>query len=574
VTAPGSYGVLVRLSRIRVKNFRNLVNIDVPLAQHTVVVGENRSGKSNLLHAVRLVLDSTLSAEQRRLKADDFWDGLSTGADDAMSAGEVIEVSLDITDFGDESGVLTALSDALVIGEPITARLTYRWEPDPLVIDDVVYRARLYGGSDDRVIAATDVRDRLITVFMHALRDVESDVRSWRRSPLRELLESASRDVAPNDLESVRDAMTAANTALNELGPLVTLSQKIGTSTTDAVGSNQGLETTLAAAPPDPRRLIRAMQLFVDGTAQRQLTSTSLGALNVLYFSLLELRLKQRLASKEAAHVLLAVEEPEAHLHPHLQRLLFKHLQKDDASRSTIVTTHSPHIASVASARNLVMLRTTLAGSVARAASSAALVDEEWEDIDRYLDATRSELVFARRVLLVEGVAEQLMVPSLARFTGVDLDEVGISVCAIGGTHFAAYVKLCTALDIPWAVLTDGDPTIKVTGERRKELLVEQAGADENAIFVGGTTFEHDLITHSAENRQAIVSVIINLLDEEAETERATVAAWEACPPSKDDFISMIKDLGGKGRFAQRLAAAHLAPPAHLADAIAYLLEQ
>ena len=458
------------------KNFRNLVNIDVPLAQHTVVVGENRSGKSNLLHAVRLVLDSTLSAEQRRLTPDDFWDGLSTGPDDAMSAGEIIEVSLDITDFGEESGVLTALSDALVIGEPFTARLTYRWEPDPLVIDDVVYRARLYGGSDDRVIAATDVRDRLITVFMHALRDVESDVRSWRRSPLRDLLENASRDVAPQDLESVRDAMTAANTALNELGPLVTLSQRIGTSTTDAVGSNQGLETTLAAAPPDPRRLIRAMQLFVDGTAQRQLTSASLGALNVLYFSLLELRLKQRLASREAAHVLLAVEEPEAHLHPHLQRLLFKHLQQDDSTRSTIVTTHSPHIASVTSARNLVMLRTTHMGSVARAASSAALLDEEWQDIDRYLDATRSELVFARRVLLVEGVAEQLMVPSLARLTEVDLDEVGISVCAIGGTHFAAYVKLCTALNIPWAVLTDGDPTIKVTGERRKELLVEQAG--------------------------------------------------------------------------------------------------
>lgn len=550
------------------------MSIDVPLQRHTVVVGENRSGKSNLLHAVRLVLDSTLSAEQRRLKPEDFWEGLSTDAEDAMSAGAMVEVSLDITDFGDESGVLTALGDALIIGEPLTARLTYRWEPDPLVIDEVVYRARLYGGSEERVISAVEVRDRLITVFMHALRDVENDVRSWRRSPLRDLLESASRDVSPSDLESVRDAMAAANTALNDLGPLVTLSQNIGTSTTDAVGANQGLETTLAAAPPDPRRLIRSMQLFVDGIAQRQLTSTSLGALNVLYFSLLELQLKQRLATKEAAHVLMAVEEPEAHLHPHLQRLLFKHLQKDDSTRSTIVTTHSPHIASVTSARNLVMLRTTPEGTVARAASTADLAFEEWEDIDRYLDATRSELVFARRVLLVEGVAEQLIVPSLARFSGVDLDEVGISVCAIGGTHFAAYVKLCTALDIPWAVLTDGDPTIKVTGDRRKEILVEQAGADEGAIFVGGTTFEHDLIAHSVENRQAIISVIADLLGTEAETDRATVAGWEAGSPSKDEFISMIKTVGGKGRFAQRLAATNLAPSAQVAAAIAYLLEQ
>jgi len=239
-----------------------------------------------------------------------------------------------------------------------------------------------------------------------------------------------------------------------------------------------------------------------------------------------------------------------------------------------VVTTHSPHIASATSARNLVMLRTTPGGSVAKAASLANLIDEEWEDVDRYLDATRSELVFARRVLLVEGVAEQLMVPSLARFAGVDLDEVGISVCAIGGTHFAAYVKLCTALDIPWAVLTDGDPTARVTGERRKEILVQQTGADADAIFVGGTTFEYDLLEHSVENRQVIVPEVIGLLDDEAEADRATAAAWELLEPDVNEFISMIKKLGGKGRFAQRLAAAPLAPPAHLAAAIAFLLEQ
>jgi hypothetical protein len=86
--------------------------------------------------------------------------------------------------------------------------------------------------------------------------------------------------------------MQKANDSLNELAPLVKLSKDIAESTEAAVGAAQGLATTLAAAPPDARRLIRSMRLFVDGSAQRQLTSTSLGALNVLYFSLLELRLK------------------------------------------------------------------------------------------------------------------------------------------------------------------------------------------------------------------------------------------------------------------------------------------
>ena len=64
------------LSRIKIANFRNFSLLDVELAGNVVVVGENRVGKSNLLYALRLVLDASLSDSARHLSLSDFWDGL------------------------------------------------------------------------------------------------------------------------------------------------------------------------------------------------------------------------------------------------------------------------------------------------------------------------------------------------------------------------------------------------------------------------------------------------------------------------------------------------------------------
>lgn len=131
----------------------------------------------------------------------------------------------------------------------MTARLTYRWEPDPAVDGEPVCRSRLYGGTEDRLLTA-DVRDRLITVFMHALRDVESDVGNWRRSPLRALLEAASQETSTSDLDEVRDAMQKANDSLNDLAPLLKLTKDIAESTEAAVGAKSGRGHHLGGRAP------------------------------------------------------------------------------------------------------------------------------------------------------------------------------------------------------------------------------------------------------------------------------------------------------------------------------------
>ena len=117
----------MRLSRITIKNFRNFKDLDVYLGQHAVVLGENKVGKTNLLFALRMILDPTLPDSARRLRLDDFWDGLPR----PLTAEDVIEISVEFSEFEDSVELLAVLADHLVTPVPMVAKVTYRFQPIP-----------------------------------------------------------------------------------------------------------------------------------------------------------------------------------------------------------------------------------------------------------------------------------------------------------------------------------------------------------------------------------------------------------------------------------------------------------
>ena len=143
-------------------------------------MGENGVGKSNLVYALRLLLDPTLPDSNRQLKEEDFWDGL----DRPLQAEDRITISVEIVDFDEKEDQLAVLSDHLVSAEPLTARLTYvfqkaeRVEGNPRKEAD--YEFVCFGGGRQENEFGYDVRSRLPLALLPALRDAENDIASWR----------------------------------------------------------------------------------------------------------------------------------------------------------------------------------------------------------------------------------------------------------------------------------------------------------------------------------------------------------------------------------------------------------
>ncbi|KLP35151.1 ATP-dependent nuclease [Enterobacter ludwigii] len=589
------------LSNLRIANFRNFETVDIPLDGNIVLLGENRVGKSNLLFAIRLVIDPTLPDSARQLKLSDFWDGCD------LSTSPQIEIHLEFADFDSDASLSALLTDFRIAENPALARLSYVFRKkediagEPKSSEDCEFI--VFGGGQESRTIPSRVRRRIAIDMLDALRDAEAQLASWRNSPLRPLLEDAFGSLSRADLDRVASALESATGTMEAFTPIKNLEESLRGGILNLAGTAHDLNARLRFAPTDPLRLMRSISMFIDD-GKRGITEASLGSANVALISLKLAEFAWRRAKNERNFSLLCIEEPEAHLHPQLQRAVFDKLFNNaDKAQSLIVTSHSPTLASIAPLRSVVRLcRDDNGRTHAFSLAELPVTTDELDDIERYLTATRAELLFAKGVIFVEGDAEEVLIPGFAEAMGLNLDELGITVCSVAGVNFEPYVKLAGSLGIRIAVITDWDPLdgskqplgkaraisiwdalCAVRPEKHKLSAEEKAwfvdkGFEECSdlwkkagIFLSPQTFEV-----SVANTPILKDALLNILDAQGfgSLRSSRIASWRAGQdPEPAQLLAMISDIG-KGRLAAKLKkkASGLAPPEYIAAAIQYVV--
>jgi putative ATP-dependent endonuclease of OLD family len=570
--------VSLYVSAVRATGYRNLkgtVGLCHPLA---IIVGENNAGKSNVIDALRTVLEPEAGPRARSwLREEDFThDGYGTRLADELE----IEVHLSDLNKAEQARMVTCLAPQA--GDGIAKiRLKATLHPSGRV------QTQWFGGDSQQADVERHARDAVRFVYLPPLRDAVSDLRPGRDNKLVSLVSALAPD-GHVDRDAIVNAAEIANKALDAIPTIVSARTHVAKRLGSMTGSSRyAQQSGLVFEDPQFRRVVGALRAKIGELSALEMEENGLGYNNLLYMAVLLAAIADAPQDEEPTLRVLLVEEPEAHLHPQLQDLLMRFLGSEAAGPTqVVVTTHSPSFASSARVERLTVLARPSANALpeARLPREFGLEPKQLAYLRRFLDVTKASLFFARAVILVEGVAEQLLVPIIAERMGRPLAPNGVAVINVGGVAFPPFTDLFAPDRLPYrlAVISDSDsqPSAdELEGEvlalsPRAAALQSRAG-DNIAVCLADRTLEWDL--SAAGNSPVMLDALAQVKPVAGPALSATIAGLTD-EEQAQAILDKVSDV--KGRFAQELAerfadtTVEMKVPGYLRTAIEWVTEE
>jgi len=471
----------MKIKKIHIENFRSIKELDLEPGSMCILVGENNSGKTNLLRALNLILGETWPTE-RQFNEDDFWNRDPSKAiiirvifDEEKEYWFnkfkllVAGVQLTVSVYKKKTGKKTPgeIRTEFVCVDSKGKVLQYPAEPLQV---GVQYKGQWY---PHRV--SSEIKESMPFILVDILRQYERHTPGGRWSVLRKLYSEVNVDFqrSTDEVQMINETGEKALVKRKDAFEKTVKSayefvktdyyKKIEEALVRNTLEQMGLtpeegSIRLGFKAYDPTNVYKSLELFVEQmgveVSASEVGSGLQSAVVVGIFRTYE-ELK-----KEGA--IFAIEEPEVFLHPQKARYFSEILEKlAENGNQVFVTTHSPIFVKIYRPEDVCLLRrTTQAGTYPIRKSKIEIATTTRQQLRLFteFDAQRNELFFAKRVLLVEGTTERTIFPLIARSLGFDLNREGVSVVDCGGkTKIPLFVQIVTAFSIPFIVVVDED---------------------------------------------------------------------------------------------------------------------
>lgn len=452
------------LSRLKIWNYRkfsqhenNTPGIIVPFHRNfNLLVGENDSGKTAIIDAIKIVLGTT-SSESISIDEDDFFIDENGNRSSSFSI-ECLFKGLSSREKGLFLEWLTFNEDgSLELRVILNAEKTYDFSKKKQIINKTIKAGTV--GSEKTL--DNEARILLNTTYLKPLRDADNELRSGRQSRFAQILKNLE-EFNQDDSEAkdrVESAFNEANDVLEQFlkEPVIDKMKEIVKDF--FIEGAVDREEYLPKATPKKMELLEILRKLDLSISE---PSSGLGSSNLLFIAA-ELLL---LNTRDFGANLALIEEIESHIHPQAQLRLIEYFTNDQELGQYILTTHSTVLAASTHLEHITLLHENKAFPMGE--DWTKLTSEDYAFLERFLDATKSNLFFATGVILVEGDAENLLLPTLSKAINKPLHKYGVSIVNIGSTAFNRYLPIfqrseknselnINQLTLPVSVITDVD---------------------------------------------------------------------------------------------------------------------